>query len=113
MGISTIASLVTCNGRLFSIEDRSLPDNPFLPGTFMFVARDAFNGRTLWTRKIEQWESITVYIKCLPTQQQRRMVATDDFLYCTPLLEGPLAALDAVLRDPENAPFRPEWWRGL
>jgi len=96
MGISTIASVVTCNGRLFSIEDRSLPDNPFLPGTFMFVARDAFNGRTLWTRKIEQWESITVYIKCLPTQQQRRMVATDDILYCTPVLEGPLAALDAA-----------------
>ncbi len=62
MGISTFVSAVTCNGRLFSIEDRSLPDNPFLPGTFMFVARDAFNGQTLWTRKIERWESITVYI---------------------------------------------------
>jgi len=59
MGISTIVSVVTCNGRLFSIEDRSPPDNPFLPGNFMFVARDAFNGRTLWTRKITRWESIT------------------------------------------------------
>jgi outer membrane protein assembly factor BamB len=96
MGISTVGSVVTCNGRLFSIEDRSLPDNPFLPGTFMFVARDAFNGRALWTRTIERWESITVYIKCLPTQQQRRMVATDEVLYCTPVLEGPLAALDAA-----------------
>jgi len=96
MGISTLVSVVTCNGRLFSIEDRALPDNPFLPGAFMFVARDAFNGRTLWTRKIKQWESITTYIKCLPTQQQRRMVATEDVLYCTPELEGPLAALDAA-----------------
>jgi len=96
MGIATVTSLVTCNGRLFSIEDRALPDNPFLPGRFMYVARDAFNGRTLWTRKIERWESITVYIKCLPTQQQRRMVATDNVLYCTPVLEGPLAALDAA-----------------
>ena len=96
MGISTIASVVTAGGRLFSIEDRSLPDNPFLPGNFMYVARDAFNGRTLWTRKIKQWESVTTYIKCLPTQQQRRMVATDDILYCTPVLEGPLAALDAA-----------------
>ena len=96
MGISTIASVVTCGGRLFSIEDRSLPDNPFLPANFMYVARDAFNGRTLWTRKIKQWESVTIYIKCLPTQQQRRMVATDDILYCTPVLEGPLAALDAA-----------------
>jgi outer membrane protein assembly factor BamB len=96
MGISTFASAVTCNGRMFSIEDRSLPDNPFLPGNFMFVARDAFNGQTLWTRKIKRWESITTYIKCLPTQQQRRMVATDDALYCTLVLEGPLTALDAV-----------------
>ncbi len=96
MGIATIISVVTCNGRLFSIEDRALPDNPFLPGRFTYVARDAFNGRTLWTRKIERWESITVYIKCMPTQQQRRMVATEDILYCTPVLEGPLAALDAA-----------------
>jgi len=96
MGISTIASVVSANGRLFSIEDRSPPDNPFLPGEFMYVARDAFNGRTLWTRKIERWESITVYIKSLPVQQQRRMVAIDDILYCTPVLEGPLAALDAA-----------------
>ena len=96
MGISTFVSMVTANGRLFSIEDRSLPDNPFLPSRFLYVARDAFNGQTLWTRKIERWESTTVYIKSLPTQQQRRMVATDDVLYCTPVLEGPLAALDAA-----------------
>lgn len=96
MGISTIASVVSANGRLFSIEDWGMPDNPFLPGEFTYVARDAFNGRTLWTRKIERWESITVYIKSLPVQQQRRMVATDDILYCTPVLEGPLAALDAA-----------------
>ena len=96
MGISTFVSMVTSNGRLFSIEDRSLPDNPFLPSRFLYVARDAFNGQTLWTRKIERWESTTVYIKSLPTQQQRRMVATNDVLYCTPMLEGPLAALDAA-----------------
>ena len=96
MTISTVTSIVTCNGRMFSIEDRAMPDNPFLPGRFMYVARDAFNGRTLWTRKIERWETIRVYIKSLPTQQQRRMVATDDVLYCTPVLEGPLVALDAA-----------------
>jgi len=96
MGISTLVSMVSANGRLFSIEDRALPDNPFLPGEFTYVARDAFNGRTLWTRKIERWESITIYIKSLPVQQQRRMVATDDVLYCTPVLEGTLAALDAA-----------------
>ena len=96
MGIATIASVVTCSGRMFSIEDRALPDNPFLPGRFMYIARDAFNGQTLWTRKITRWESIETYIKCIPTQQQRRMVATDDILFCTPVLEGPLAALDAA-----------------
>ena len=32
MGISSMASVVSANGRLFSIEDRSPTDNPFLPG---------------------------------------------------------------------------------
>lgn len=52
MGIPTMASLVSSNGRLFAIEDTAPPDNPFLPAAFRIVARDAFNGKELWTRKI-------------------------------------------------------------
>ena len=106
MAISTLVSLVSGNGRLFSIEDTAPTENPFLPAAFKIVARDAFNGRTLWTRKITQWDSITMYIKCLPVQQQRRMAVVGDTLYCTFELEGAVSAVDAatgeVLRVYEN-----------
>ena len=96
MGIPTVAGLVSGAGRLFAIEDGSPPDNPFLPSAFRIVARDAFNGKTLWTRDITRWESVTMYIKCQPVQQQRRMVVVGDTLYCTLELEGPVSALDAA-----------------
>lgn len=96
MGIPTVASLVSGNGRLFSIEDTAPPDNPFLPAAFRIVARDAFNGKELWSRKITQWESVTMYIKCQPVQQQRRMAVVGDTLYCTFELEGPVSAVDAA-----------------
>jgi outer membrane protein assembly factor BamB len=96
MGIPTVASLVTGNGRLFAIEDAAPPDNPFLPAAFQIVARDAFNGKELWTRRIAPWEAVTMYIKCQPVQQQRRMAVVGDTLYCTLKLEGPVAALDAA-----------------
>jgi outer membrane protein assembly factor BamB len=106
MGIPTIASLVTSNGRLFAIEDTSPPDNPFLPSAFRIVARDAFNGKELWSRKIKRWEAVTMYIKCQPVQQQRRMAVVGDTLYCTLQLEGPTSALDTatgeILRIYEN-----------
>ena len=106
MAIPTVASLVSGNGRLFAIEDTAPPDNPFLPAAFRIVARDAFNGKQLWAREITRWESVTMYIKCQPVQQQRRMAVVDDTLYCTLELEGPVSALDAatgeVLKTYEN-----------
>ncbi|KPK54784.1 MAG: hypothetical protein AMS22_05370, partial [Thiotrichales bacterium SG8_50] len=96
MAIPTVASLVSGNGRLFAIEDAAPPDNPFLPAAFRIVARDAFNGKELWTRSIAPWEAVTMYIKCQPVQQQRRMAVVGDMLYCTLQLEGPVAALDAA-----------------
>ena len=96
MGIPTVASLVTGHGRLFTIEDGAPPDNPFLPAAFRIIARDAFNGRELWKRKITRWEAVTLYIKCQPVQQQRRMAVAGDTLYCTFELEGPVSAVDAA-----------------
>ena len=96
MGIPTVASMVSGKGRLFTIEDSAPPDNPFLPAAFQIVARDAFNGKELWTRQITRWESVTMYIKCQPVQQQRRMAVVDDTLYCTLELEGPVSAVNAA-----------------
>ena len=78
MGIPTVASLVTSRGRLFTIEDAAPPD------------------KRLWEREITRWEAVTMYIKCQPLQQQRRMAVAGDRLYCTLELEGPLSAVDAA-----------------
>ncbi len=96
MGIPTVASLVSSRGRLFAIEDTAPPDNPFLPAAFRLVARDAFNGKGLWARKVAPWEAVTMYIKCQPVQQQRRMAVVGNTLYSTLQLEGPVSALDAA-----------------
>lgn len=95
MAIPTITGMVSSRGRLFSIEDHALPENPFLPGQFYIVARNAFNGLKLWERRIPEWESVTRYIKGMTTQLQRRMVAVDNTLYCTPGLSAPITAFDA------------------
>ena len=99
MGIPTVAAMVSGNGRLFTIEDAAPPDNPFLPAAFRIAARDAFNGKQLWARKITRWESVTMYIKSQPVQQQRRMVVVGDTLYCTFDLEGPVSAVDVLVTD--------------
>ena len=44
MSISTVVSMVSSHGRLFTIEDSATAENPFLPGRFSLVARGAFNG---------------------------------------------------------------------
>ena len=96
MAISTVVSVVTAGGRLFTIEDRATPENPFLPGRFALVARDAFNGLVLWRHELADWEPVTRYIKDIAIQLQRRVVAVGDTVYATPGLAAPVTAFDAA-----------------
>ena len=96
MAIPTVVSMVSAQGRLFSIEDRATTENPFLPGKFALVARDAFNGVVLWRHDFPDWEPVTRYVKDIAVQLQRRLVAIGDTVYCTPGLEAPLTAFDAA-----------------
>jgi len=96
MAIPTVVSMVSARGRLFSIEDTATPENPFLPGKFALIARDAFNGVVLWKHDFPDWEPITRYVKDIAVQLQRRLVAVGDTVYCTPGLSAPLTALDAA-----------------
>jgi len=84
MAIPMVVNLVSSKGRLFAIEDTAPPDNPFLPARFMLVARNAFNGKKLWRRKITRWEAETMYIKTQPLQQQRRMATGFPIVTKTP-----------------------------
>jgi len=96
MAIPTVVSMVSSRGRLFSIEDTTTVENPFLPGKFSLIARDAFNGIVLWKHDFARWESITRYIKDIAVQLQRRLVAIGDVVYCTPGLDAPVTAFDAA-----------------
>jgi len=96
MAIPTVVSMVSARGRLFTIEDTTTPENPFLPGKFSLIARGAFNGVVLWKHDFPDWEPITRYIKDIAIQLQRRLAAIDDVVYCTPGLTAPLTAFDAA-----------------
>ncbi|KPK41737.1 MAG: hypothetical protein AMK72_14955 [Planctomycetes bacterium SM23_25] len=96
MSISTVVSMVSSRGRLFTIEDRATPENPFLPGRFRLIARDAFNGVVLWNHDFADWEPVTRYIKDIAVQLQRRLAAIGDTVYSTPGLQAPLTAFDAA-----------------
>jgi len=96
MAIPTVVSIVSARGRLFTIEDTATPENPFLPGKFALVARDAFNGVVLWRHDFPDWEPVTRYVKDIAVQLQRRLAAIGETVYCTPGLEAPLTAFDAA-----------------
>ena len=96
MAIATVVSMVSAKGRLFTIEDTTTPENPFLPGRFSLIARGAFNGVVLWKHDFPDWEPITRYIKDMAVQLQRRLAAIDDVVYCTPGISAPLTAFDAA-----------------
>lgn len=96
IGAATISSMVSSGGRLFTIEDRETAENPLLPADWKLIARNAFNGVILWTMDFPNWEQLTVYIKDYHSQMQRRLVAIDDAVYCTPGLKAPVTMLDAA-----------------
>ena len=95
MAIPTVISVVTAKGRLFTIEDAATLENPFLPGKWSLVARDAFNGVLLWRHRFADWEPVTRYVKDIAVQLQRRLVAVGDTVYTTPGLAAPVTALEA------------------
>jgi outer membrane protein assembly factor BamB/SAM-dependent methyltransferase len=95
--LPSINSLVSSKGRLFSVEDHGSAEHPALPGKFFLVARDAFNGITLWERQFPDWQPVNIYIKFTPMQLQRRLSAVGDTVYCTPGYTAPLTSLEAAM----------------
>jgi outer membrane protein assembly factor BamB len=94
--LPSINSMVSAQGRLFTIEDQAPAEHPALPGQFALVCRDAFSGIVLWQNRFPDWHTINVYIKFTPSQLQRQLVAIGDTVYVTPGLDAPITALDAA-----------------
>ncbi|MHC4180730.1 MAG: outer membrane protein assembly factor BamB family protein, partial [Planctomycetota bacterium] len=88
--------MVSAGGRIFYIIDEGPTAIPhWLPSRWYLVARDAFNGVVLWKRPLADWRPFLVSgRKSLAADLWRRLVATDDAVYVTRTIFGPVAALD-------------------
>ena len=92
----TVTSMLSANGRLFTIEDLESIEYHKLPARFHLIARDAFNGCELWRRPLDGWHQTASYVKFVPTQIQRRMAAIGESVYCTLGYTAPIVILDAA-----------------
>jgi len=93
--ISSISAMSSWGGRLFYVEDQGSSMSIHLPGQWALVARDAFNGTTLWEEKIDEWVNPLWPLKSGPVSILRRLIAHGDRVYVTLGLSAPVSCLDA------------------
>ena len=94
--MSSFCAMVSAGGRLFYIIDEGMTASMQLPARWAVIARDAFNGKVLWKRRIEKWHPTMWPGKHGPAQLPRRLVADGDRLYVPLGSSAPLTALDAA-----------------
>jgi len=99
----SVSAMVTSSGRIFAIINQAPAGIDGLPDRWALVARDAFNGKLLWTRSIDQWGSAEWSDHSYgngrwnhPTNIARRLVAVGDRVYVTLGFNAPVTALDAA-----------------
>jgi len=88
--------MVSAGGRIFYILDEGSTALPYhLPARWHLAARDAFNGVVLWKRPLTDWRPYQVGgRKSLAADLWRRLVATENEVYVTETIFGPVVALD-------------------
>ncbi len=96
LAMPSINSMVSTNGRLFTVEDLGSAEHPALPGKQALVARDAYNGIVLWRVMFSDWHPIYIRNKEMPVQIQRRLAAVGNVVYCTPGYSAPITVFDAA-----------------
>jgi outer membrane protein assembly factor BamB len=103
---SSVSTLVTAQGRLFSIVDEapiSLTGQHALPDKWSLIAQDAFNGVQLWKVPIRRWgwrewkdTWFTHRPGDFPLNLQKRLVAAGDKVYVTLGYQAPVSQLQAA-----------------
>ncbi|MBM4078761.1 MAG: hypothetical protein FJ278_03610, partial [Planctomycetes bacterium] len=94
--LASVSALVSSAGRIFYIVDEGAIAAVTLPPSWFLVARDAFNGVTLWKRPIPAWEPHLREFRSGPPNLARRLVAVRDRVHVTLGYGVPLTALDAA-----------------
>ena len=94
--MASMTSLVSAQGRLYYVFDEGPTASIQLPPKWRLIARDAFNGTTLWKRPIDRWNTHQYPLKSGPAHLLRRLVAEGDCVYVTLGIDAPVTALDGA-----------------
>ncbi len=94
--LASLSAAVASGGRIFSMEDHGAIVSIAFPAKWVLMARDAYNGLTLWTRELGPWEWHLREFRHGPPQITRRLVAVGDHVYTTLSYDGPVEVLDAA-----------------
>jgi hypothetical protein len=94
--LASVSTMVSAHGRLFTIVDEGSLVSPYLPANWVLSARDAFNGITLWKKRIPDWAPTLRDFRSGPAEIPRRMVAAGDEVFVTLGFEAPVSVLDAL-----------------
>jgi outer membrane protein assembly factor BamB len=94
--LTSMPALVSSGGKIFYIMDEGPTSDIILPADWKLIARDAYNGVTLWKRGIDHWENHLRAFRSGPTQQPRRLVADGDRLFAALNLGDPVQVLDGA-----------------
>jgi outer membrane protein assembly factor BamB len=96
----SVTSMVTANGRIYTIEDMATTESEKVRKRYVLLARDAFNGCELWRYPLKNWDKEGLGpVKIIPVQLQRLMLAVGDRVYCTDGYDGPVKVFDGASGD--------------
>ena len=94
--VSGFQTMVAAAGRIFYLLDEGPHVSLFLPADWELIARDAYNGKTLWKRPFKRWVSPLFRYKSGPTQMTRRLVAVGERLFVAANLDEGVTVIDAA-----------------
>ncbi|MCH5374604.1 MAG: PQQ-binding-like beta-propeller repeat protein, partial [Planctomycetes bacterium] len=96
---TSFSSMVSADGRFFTIEDTTPASLLNVQAHWFLVARSAFNGVVLWRKELPSW-NVRVWGEQTNSQAKKRLVAVGDRLYVPLGSDAPLSLLDAVTGKP-------------
>ncbi len=100
--LASLSAMTSSGGRLFYIFDEGPTSIMHRPARWRLVARDAFNGKLLWKRRIPEWMTHLYNFRCGPTELPRRLVSVGDHVYVTLGLVAPAVRLDAATGETQH-----------
>ncbi len=94
--LASMSAMTSSDGRVFYIFDEGPTSLSHQPADWKLIARDAFNGKLLWKRRISSWMTHLYNFRAGPAQLPRRLVSVGDKVYVTLSFEAPVQKLDGA-----------------